>query len=153
MQQRAAAQRRTDEDLLALEEALAAMAVGGHEGRRAVESDLAFHRGLLAATHNELLERMEAVIEAGLAARDELVHACGGDPDDPVPSHQAVLDGVRVQDPDAAEAAMRALLDKAISDQELIQAQAARTEAAVAQTAAAARTEVAAARRRGKAVR
>lgn len=124
---RLAAERRTEKDLLALDEALSAMAAGGHEAPRAVESDLAFHRALLAATHNELLERMEAVIESGLAARDELVHGAGGEPDDPVPSHRAVLDGVRAQDPDAAEAAMRALLDKAISDQERIQTQALHT--------------------------
>lgn len=126
---RLAAQRRTEEDLLALDEALAAMAAGGRQGRLAVESDLAFHRGLLAATHNELLERMQMVLESGLAARDEVVHGCGGDVDDPVPSHKAVLDGVRTQAPDMAEAAMRALLDKAISDEERIRTQAARTAA------------------------
>ncbi|WP_344748974.1 hypothetical protein [Streptosporangium vulgare] len=34
----------------------------------------ALPRALLAATHNELLERMEIVIETGLAERDLLVH-------------------------------------------------------------------------------
>jgi DNA-binding FadR family transcriptional regulator len=142
---RLAAQRRTEKDLLALEEALDAMAASGHEGARAVESDLAFHRALLAATHNELLERMEAVIGPGLAARDELAHGSGSAPDDPVPSHEAVLDGVRAQDPDAAEAAVRTLLDKAISDQERILTQPAEAGAGQAGEAAA--------RRRGKAVK
>ena len=40
----------------------------------AVDADLAFHRALLAATHNELLDRMEVVLETGLADRDRLVH-------------------------------------------------------------------------------
>ncbi|MFD4586859.1 FadR/GntR family transcriptional regulator [Streptomyces sp. NPDC058434] len=111
---RLAAARRTDADLEALEAALEAM---GQEGgaNHAVESDLAFHRALLAATHNELLERMEMVIESGLAQRDRLVHSAPHS-EDPVPSHRAVLDAVRDRDPDAAEHAMRALLDQAMRD-------------------------------------
>jgi GntR family galactonate operon transcriptional repressor len=111
---RLAAARRTDADLQALESALTAM---GKEGGAsdAVEADLAFHRALLAATHNELLERMEMVIESGLAQRDQLVHSAPHS-EDPVPSHRAVLDAVRDRDPDAAESAMRALLDQATRD-------------------------------------
>ncbi|MFD9277966.1 FadR/GntR family transcriptional regulator [Streptomyces mirabilis] len=111
---RLAAARRTDADLEALEAALTAM---GQEGGAsdAVEADLAFHRALLAATHNELLERMEMVIESGLAQRDRLVHSAPHS-EDPVPSHRAVLDAVRDRDPDGAEHAMRALLDQATRD-------------------------------------
>jgi GntR family transcriptional regulator, galactonate operon transcriptional repressor len=116
---RLAARRRSDDDLAALESALTAMSDTADEPAHAVAADLAFHRALLAATHNELLERMEVVIESGLAERDQLVHS-SAHPDDPVPSHRAVLDAVRAGDPDVAEAAMRALLDKASSDQERI---------------------------------
>ena len=114
---RLAAIRRTDEDLAGLDAALAAMSKADEPGS-AVEADLAFHRALLNATHNELLERMQTVLESALAARDQLVHGTEDASDDPVPSHKAVLDGVRAQDPAAAETAMRALLDKAISDEE-----------------------------------
>ncbi|KUJ37975.1 FCD domain-containing protein [Streptomyces sp. NPDC093228] len=111
---RLAAARRTDDDLEALAAALTAMGeVSG--ANHAVEADLAFHRALLAATHNELLERMEMVIESGLAQRDQLVHSAPHS-EDPVPSHRAVLDAVRDRDPDAAERAMRALLDQATRD-------------------------------------
>lgn len=116
---RLAAARRTDADLAALDAALAAMGKNvdaeGGEAAHAVEADLAFHRALLAATHNELLERMEMVIESGLAHRDEIVHSSPHG-EDPVPSHRAVLDAVRAQDQDAAEHAMRALLDQAVRD-------------------------------------
>ncbi|MFD3564011.1 FCD domain-containing protein [Streptomyces sp. NPDC058686] len=37
-------------------------------------------------------------------------------PEDPVPSHRAVLAAVRAQDPDAAESAMRTLLDQDVRD-------------------------------------
>ncbi|MYV51157.1 FCD domain-containing protein, partial [Streptomyces sp. SID3212] len=88
---------------------------GGGGAAHAVEADLAFHRALLAATHNELLERMEMVIESGLAHRDQIVHSSPHG-EDPVPSHRAVLDAVRAGDQDAAETAMRALLDQAVRD-------------------------------------
>jgi GntR family transcriptional regulator, galactonate operon transcriptional repressor len=114
---RLAALRRTDYDLARLDEALQAMS-SADDSRSAVESDLSFHRALLSATHNELLERMETVLETALAARDQLVHGRQGESDDPVPSHRAVLDGVRAGEPDAAEATMRALLNKAVSDEE-----------------------------------
>jgi GntR family transcriptional regulator, galactonate operon transcriptional repressor len=111
---RLAAERRTGTDLEALEAALTA--IGQEAGAsHAVQADLAFHRALLAATHNELLERMEMVIESGLALRDQLVHSAPHS-EDPVPSHRAVLDAVRDRDPDAAERAMRALLDQATRD-------------------------------------
>ncbi|WP_225891281.1 FadR/GntR family transcriptional regulator [Streptomyces dioscori] len=111
---RLAAARRTDADLAALDGALDAMGEGG-DAAHAVEADLAFHRALLAATHNELLERMEMVIESGLAHRDRIVHSAPHS-EDPVPAHRAVLDAVRDRDPRAAENAMRALLDQAGRD-------------------------------------
>lgn len=110
---RFAALRRTPEQLAGLERALELMA-GGDDP---VEADLAFHRGLLEAGGNELMVRMEVVLGAGLAGRDRLVH--GSDhTDDPVPSHLAVLDAIRKGDADAAERAMRDLLDKAWRDVE-----------------------------------
>ncbi|WP_328492680.1 FadR family transcriptional regulator [Streptomyces sp. NBC_00414] len=112
---RLAADRRTDADLAALDGALDAMGESASDAAHAVEADLAFHRALLAATHNELLERMEMVIESGLAHRDRIVHSSPHS-EDPVPAHRAVLDAVRDRDPRAAETAMRALLDQAGRD-------------------------------------
>ncbi|CAL9280618.1 FadR/GntR family transcriptional regulator [Streptomyces griseoincarnatus] len=116
---RLAAERRTPDDLAALDEAIRAMGEDDSDAGHAVAADLAFHRALLKATHNELLERMEMVIESGLAHRDRIVHSSPHS-EDPVPAHQAVLDAVGEQDPDAAEAAMRALLDQAGRDLERI---------------------------------
>ncbi|UGQ09246.1 FCD domain-containing protein [Yinghuangia sp. ASG 101] len=110
---RLAAGRRTDADLEALDAALAAMATAA-DPADAAAADLAWHRALLAATHNELFQRMDIFIEPGLAERDRLVHAAHAD--DPVPSHQSVTDAVRDGDTARAEAAMRALLDLAEHD-------------------------------------
>jgi len=110
-----AAVRADEADLAALDAALDGMAAAG-DTAAAVAADLAFHRALLAATHNELLLRMEVLIETGLAERDRMVHGAGGD--DPVPSHRAVVAAIRRQQPRAAATAMRGLLRKALADVE-----------------------------------
>lgn len=115
---RLATARATDEDLAALEGALGEMAPADRDIGAAVAADLSFHRALLAATHNELLERMEVVMETGLAERDRFVH--GRQHDDPVPSHREVVDAIRARDADAAEKAMRRLLEKASRDVEKV---------------------------------
>jgi len=115
---RCAAQRRTDEDLRALEEALAAMSAAGDDASAAAAADTAFHRALLAASGNGMLARLDRLLEPGLRARDRLVHA-RREADDPVPSHRAVLDAVRARDEDRAAAAMLDLLAKSDADLDL----------------------------------
>lgn len=117
---RLAALRRTGQDVAALELAVDRMAAAARDEGDAVEADVAFHRALLAATHNELLVRMEVVLETGLAARDRLVHSAVPD-DDPTPAHAAVLDAIRERDPESAAAAVEALLAKSLADVEKAQ--------------------------------
>ena len=112
---RLAALRRTAGDLGELAAAVRAMTDAGQDAEAAIEADLRFHRALLMAAHNELMLPMEAVIEAGLRARDQLVHH-GPSVADPVPTHQQVVDAVRGHDPAAAETAMRGLLDQSDFD-------------------------------------
>jgi DNA-binding FadR family transcriptional regulator len=111
---RLAAQRRTAKDLAEIESALAAMAGAGPDADAAIDADLRFHRALLVAAHNELMLPMEAVIETGLRARDQLVHH--GSWSDPVPRHRRLAEAVRDRDPEAAGAAMHSLLDQAARD-------------------------------------
>lgn len=111
---RLAAERASEADLEALDEALEAMA-SAQDPLAAVEADLAFHRTLLGATNNELLTKMEVFMETGLADRDRLVHLAKPS-DDPVPSHRKVVDKIRARDPRGAERAMQRLLDKARKD-------------------------------------
>jgi GntR family galactonate operon transcriptional repressor len=110
-----AAQRATDQDLADLDDALARMGEAAGNPGKLVDADLDFHRALLGATHNQLVLQMERVIASGLAMRDQVVH--NADPaDDPVPSHRKVLDAIRERNAEAAEQAMRALVDKASED-------------------------------------
>jgi DNA-binding FadR family transcriptional regulator len=111
---RLAALRAEDSHLEALGTAMTAME-SATDDHAAVAADLAFHRALLAATGNELLTKMEVIMETGLADRDRLVHKVKPS-DDPVPSHRRVLDAIQAHDPEAAELAMRELLTKAAED-------------------------------------
>lgn len=106
---RFAAQRRTENQLADLDQALDCMDRTRGDPRAHALADLEFHRCLLAASGNELLSRMDLLVAPGLVERDILVHSA--DPKaDPVPAHRAVVDAVRARNPDAAEQAMRALL-------------------------------------------
>ncbi|GGU54087.1 FadR/GntR family transcriptional regulator [Lentzea flava] len=110
---RLAAERATDADVEALAAAVERMA-SARDLAATVRADLDFHRLLMAATHNTFLTQVERIIAIGLAERDKLVH--GTVEDDPVPSHRAVLDAITARDPEAAYAAMRALVDKSGAD-------------------------------------
>lgn len=114
-----AARRRTDEDVLALEEALAAMEEArGGSAHDSASADLRFHQALLDATHNELFAQMSVFVEPALVIRDELVH--GHEVTDPVPSHRRVVDAVIAQEPSAAAEAALALLDDSVADVEKV---------------------------------
>ncbi|RHW29046.1 FadR family transcriptional regulator [Nocardioides immobilis] len=114
---RFAAERRSDEDVAKLRSALDAMATAAanSDAEAAIEADLAFHRALLDSMHNELMSRMEIVIEAGLRARNERVHA-GQHVPEFVSVHAAIVDAVEAGDGEAAAAATIALLEQATRD-------------------------------------
>ncbi|MFI7674317.1 FadR/GntR family transcriptional regulator [Actinophytocola sp. NPDC049390] len=111
---RMAAERATDEDLAALGDALDAMAAA-EDVESAVTADVMFHRHLLLATHNDFLAQIAQIIAIGLAERDKFVHHTN--PPDPVPAHRLVLDAVTAHTPEAAEQAMRTLVNQSSQDQ------------------------------------
>lgn len=99
-----AARNRTDHDLAAMRAALAELADSTCEQER-VESEVAFHRGLAAATHNDMaayLGRLmsqllrEAILNTPVHPEDEALA---------VPRHQALLIAVEIGDPAGARAA------------------------------------------------
>jgi DNA-binding FadR family transcriptional regulator len=111
-----AARRRSVEQLSSLRRSLEVMGDPKASVETIVAADLAFHRGLLQAAGNELLSQMEIVIELGLQVRDFAVSRIA-DWQSAVPSHIAVLDAIAASDPAGAETAMRALLQRAGTDE------------------------------------
>ena len=107
---RLAAARRTDADLRALRTRLAARdsARAAARDSRFVETDLAFHRTVIAAAHNALLTDMfdsfAAVLREALAA---VVSDSALDDVDVAPTHARLVAAIEAGDADAAEQATR----------------------------------------------
>lgn len=113
---RLAATRREKSDVAALRAALAKMrrhTLATEAGRAA---DREFHDALLEATHNAALITLSASIGAAVNWTTQFKQRAKALPRDPVPDHARVSDAIAVGDPDAAEAAMRALIDLAFDD-------------------------------------
>lgn len=110
-----AAERATPEQCSTLASAASDMVVHGRTGdlEAYLAADTIFHRTLLAASCNEMLQAMAEVVTEVLAGRTH--H--GLMPSTPNPHaialHDAVARAVRDRDPAAAESAMREIIDEA----------------------------------------
>lgn len=106
---RLAARRRTAADLERIEDALARrerLADGGRRDAAFLDTDLDFHRAVVAAAHNELLgELFDTALSTLRGALPEVAddRASSG----PDGAHRDLLDAIRAQDPKAAAKAAR----------------------------------------------
>ncbi|MDE2605736.1 MAG: FadR family transcriptional regulator [Burkholderiales bacterium] len=117
---RMAAQRATDEDIAAIEEAFAGMKKAVEEGGDYVLHDLRFHQGLLSACHNRMLVQMSKALSALLRTSFEISTTRKDGPRNSLPLHRAVLDAVIARDPERAERAILVLIDGAREDIEAV---------------------------------
>jgi GntR family transcriptional regulator, galactonate operon transcriptional repressor len=112
-----AAQRANGSDLAAIEEAFLRMEASMPADIAACcDADVAFHRALVAASHNIVLRNLLGTIEAALRATFEVTNELMAAQKETLAVHGAVLEHVRLRDPAAARAAMNSLLDRAASD-------------------------------------
>lgn len=111
-----AAQRRTEEDVAALFAAVDDMAIAEATADAIAEADLRFHLGLIAATHNELVEQLSIIIGIGLSARDQYVHTHRVSIKRGLDMHRQIATAIEERDPAAARARMTALLESAAND-------------------------------------
>ncbi len=106
-----AAERRTEEDLRRIDDALAAMEADIEAGARGVEGDERFHGAVTTAAHSLLLARL--MDEIGELIKETRIESLS-QPDRPLASlagHRAVAEAIRSGDPAAAAAAMHAHVD------------------------------------------
>ena len=108
-----AAQRATAADLQHLETAFAGMSAAIRDGGDYVLHDLAFHQGLLAASHNRMLVHMSKALAALLRTSFELSTTRPNSAAKSLPNHRAILDAVIARDPHGAEKAALVLIDNA----------------------------------------
>ncbi|QYH34681.1 FadR/GntR family transcriptional regulator [Salinibacterium sp. M195] len=116
-----AAVRRTEQQCVAIEEAMNALAATfvSSEAESHAAADLAFHRAVLAASGNELLARFEVVLEPALQARNQIAFERETTTQF-LDSHRAVVDAIVAQDADAAHLAMTTLMSQSARDSEAI---------------------------------
>ena len=111
-----AAQRRTQEQLDRMAQALEGMSehtLAVEEGRIA---DQNFHAALLDATSNPFLTSLTTSVSAAVAWTTVFKQRNSPLRRDPVPDHRRVYDAIAAGDPDAAHQAMAELVDMAFLD-------------------------------------
>ena len=113
---RLAAERRDKDDIRALRDAMSRMrrhTLATEPGRAA---DRDFHDAILRASRNDVLITLSASIGAAVSWTTQFKQRTRALPRDPVPDHARVGDAIIAGDADAAEAAMRVLVDLALED-------------------------------------
>lgn len=114
---RLAAQRATASDLARIEDAYHRMCASlPHDVAQCSAADLDFHQALLQASHNHVLVRLSSVIGAAMRSLFELSVHLGSQHEQALHLHGAVLEAVRLRDPEAAVANMESILDSAGHD-------------------------------------
>src|SRR6266540_3606860 len=108
---RLAAERATDEQVAALFEAYEAMAAAGDDLDAFMEPDLRFHRLLLEACRNELLEHMNEIFSAVLRTVFAYSSSSSRNYARAARRHRAIVKAIEARDPDAAEQAVLRLID------------------------------------------
>lgn len=91
-----------------------------HEAEAYIEADLAFHKEIIAACGNDILNRMAQSIGTALrAARDVSIQVPGGWAKD-LPLHSALVNAICRRDPEAARAATIVVIHSAATDIQMV---------------------------------
>lgn len=106
-----AAERRTDDDLVAIEAGLALMRRQVEAGEIGLEGDGAFHEAVTEAAHNPVLADLMDRLRASVAETRGESLSQQGRPPRSLADHQAIADAIAAGDGSAAADAMRAHLD------------------------------------------
>jgi GntR family transcriptional repressor for pyruvate dehydrogenase complex len=109
---RAAADRRTDEDIVELERVLASQRRKLKSGQNAIAEDTAFHAVLARATRNHVVVRIMETLNDLLVESRKLTLRQKGRPEVSLAGHEKIVGAIRRRDPDAAATAMRRHIDQ-----------------------------------------
>lgn len=112
-----AAQRASLTDLTKIEDALRRMESAVAEDLQEVsDADLAFHRGVMDASGNVVLQRIGRTLEAVLGAAMMITNKVTDTPTLALEAHRDILDAIRMRDAEGARSAVNAMLDIAQKD-------------------------------------
>ena len=107
-----AAERRTDEDLKAIEQAMLEYETKTLSGQDAVEDDMLFHMMIARASHNSVIESMILILIPDLIKTITENKICGENRGKlAIAEHRAIYNAINAGDIDAVENAMASHLD------------------------------------------
>jgi len=113
---RLAASRANAANLKEIEDALRDMDVAPEDAESSIEPDLRFHMAILEATRNAFMRPFGALIQEALRASFRLTNVDRAAYERSLKRHKDVFEAIRSKDPDAAEAAMRVVLNRTSED-------------------------------------
>ena len=111
-----AAERRSDEQLATMHDALETMRVSGLATEAGRDADRRFHGCLIESAGNLAMATLASSIGAAVEWTTHLKEIEQITPRDPIPEHKAVFDAIAVQDGALAATAMRQLIRNASED-------------------------------------
>lgn len=113
---RLAAERATEEEIEILDKAYKQMEAHVVNSEAFIAADMQFHFVILTACHNEILEQMSSAIGEALEISRKVTVELPGSSEFHLPLHEAVVEAIRRRDADAAENAMKRLIEVVQSD-------------------------------------
>jgi DNA-binding FadR family transcriptional regulator len=113
---RLAALRANAVNLKEIEDALNGMEVALEDAESSIEFDLLFHMAILEATHNAFMRPFGALIQEALRASFRLTNVNRSAYERSLRRHRDVFEAIIAKDADAAEAAMRVVLNRTSED-------------------------------------
>ncbi len=114
-----AATEATAQDLSAIEQAYDGMAAAVHGGSAMEEfdrADIAFHDAIFAATHNVIWAQLGHVLKPSISLLVATSNHNASELGDSLGRHRAVMEAIRLRQPDAAHAATLHVLDRTGQD-------------------------------------
>jgi GntR family transcriptional repressor for pyruvate dehydrogenase complex len=102
-----AAQRRTDEDVLAIAETIDAMVAGLDSAERYIDADLQFHLAIARASRNRIALHMMHAIREILRRSLLTLYTIPGGPGGSIAHHRAILEAIVARDAEGARERMR----------------------------------------------
>lgn len=111
-----AAMRGNKAAIAEIEKAYEDMVVAGEDIEAGVEPDLRFHKSILAATGNEFIAPLGALIESALATSFRISSSRPGAKLNSLPRHETVLKAIAAGAAERARKAMERLLSDAMQD-------------------------------------
>jgi len=111
-----AAARASGNGLAAIERAFGQMATAEPRTLESIKGDIAFHQAILRATGNEFIAALAPAIETSLRLTFTIQRDAWPNIANFVPSHGAIMEGIKRGDPEAARKAVHALLVRAEAD-------------------------------------